>query len=521
MDEDRGERGGSGGETILFVDDESSLLDIAREYFVGRGYRLITAGNGAEALDVLSREAVDCCFTDINMPEMDGIRLAAAIRRIDNTIPVVVMTGFPSMDKSIDTIKNGVVDFLIKPVRLEAMEVCLRRVLRERRLFIDNLVLKKEVEKKKRLEALNRELNGRLEEMRIFARIMEDFTRIGRSVDAFQRMTELAVEIARADAARFFVANSAVVEPVRVAAAGVDSLAMDAALAARVRKLAAEGLDRARVISGNGGGGPDDLPPGPGSLLAVPLHIRGRLFGILTVAAGPEETGRLMGKSCYYLNFMAQKAAYVVENLVLYENIYENLLSTLDALVEAIEAKDSYTRQHSRNVTDIALAIAGEMGCGAEEIDILKVAGPLHDIGKIGVPDHVLLKPGRLTPAEFEIIQTHARKGAEIVGRLGLWEREQQIILHHHERYDGGGYPDGLAGENIPALARILSVADVFDAMASDRVYREKVPPEEVARVISAGAGTQFDPRVVAVFRRLFDTDRVPGVGRRLSEAVA
>jgi putative nucleotidyltransferase with HDIG domain len=520
MDVDQDQLPSDSKETILFVDDEENLLDIAREYFGGRGYRLITAANGAEALDVLSREPVDCCFTDINMPEMDGIELAGAIRRIDNTIPVVVMTGFPSMDKSIDTLKNGVVDFLIKPVRLEAMEVCLQRVLRERRLFVHNLILKKEVEKKRQLEALNRELHQRVEELQVFTRIMEDFARIGRSVDAFQRMTDLAVEIARADGARFFVANSAVPEPVPVARSGVDGGTGDRDLAPVVETLAAEGLDRARVFSGDGAGTP--LPAGLSTFLTVPLHIRGRLFGILTVQGDGEAGARARsGKICYYLNFLAQKAAYAVENLVLYENIYENLLSTLDALVQAIEAKDSYTRQHSRGVTDIALAMAEDMGCAAEDIDILKVAGPLHDIGKIGIPDHILLKPGKLTPEEYEVIKGHSVKGAEIVGRLGLWEREQQIIRHHHERYDGGGYPDGLAGSDIPLLARILSVADVFDAMASDRVYRRKMAPEAVVDVIRAGAGAQFDPQVVAVFQRLFAAGRLPGVGRDCAEAVA
>lgn len=506
-------------ETILFVDDEQSLLDIAREYFGGRGYRLITAGNGAEALDVLSREPVDCCFTDINMPEMDGIELAAAIRRIDNTIPVVVMTGFPSMDKSIDTLKNGVVDFLIKPVRLEAMEFCLQRVLRERRLFVHNLMLKKEVEKKKQLESLNRELHQRVEELQVFTRIMEDFGRIGRSVDAFQRMTELALEISRADGARFFVANNVVPDPVPVAQAGATGATADPALMSLVQTLVGEGLERARVFSGNENGA--GAPAGASALLAVPLHIRGRLFGVLTVLGNGGGDSLRSGKTCYYLNFLSQKAAYAVENLVLYENIYENLLATLDALVQAIEAKDSYTRQHSRSVTEIALAMAEDMGCTAEDIDILKVAGPLHDIGKIGIPDRILLKPGKLTPEEYETIKTHAIKGAEIVGRLGLWEREQQIILHHHERFDGTGYPDGLAGTDIPLLARILSVADVFDAMASDRVYREKMAPEAVAAVIVANSGSQFDPKVVAVFQRLFDAGRLPGVGRSFSEAVA
>ena len=146
------------GKKILFVDDEDNILSIANEYFNKKGYTVVTAKNGRQAAKILESERIDCCFTDINMPEMDGLELAEHIRMKDNTIPVVVMTGYPSMENTIKTLKNGVVDFLIKPVSLNQMELCLQRVLREQQLFVENILLKKEVESKDRLEKLNREL---------------------------------------------------------------------------------------------------------------------------------------------------------------------------------------------------------------------------------------------------------------------------------------------------------------------------------------------------------------------------
>jgi putative nucleotidyltransferase with HDIG domain len=146
-----------------------------------------------------------------------------------------------------------------------------------------------------------------------------------------------------------------------------------------------------------------------------------------------------------------------------------------------------------------------QLGCTGEELDILNFAGHLHDIGKIGIRDDILLKPGRLTSEEFEKIKEHPVIGANILKQLGMWEKERQIIRCHHERFDGTGYPDGLKEEQIPLLARILSLADVYDAMASDRAYRKRMEEDIILKVIDEGAGTQFDPDVVAAFRIVYD----------------
>lgn len=201
------------------MDDEENILEIAKEYFEQKGYPVITATNGVEAVRVLQQENIACCFTDINMPEMDGLELAERIRVADNTIPVIVMTGYPSLDNTIRTLRNGVVDFLIKPVSLNQMELCLRRVLRERQLFVENLILKKEVEGKERLEKLNQELLYKVEGLNILNKILSDLAMVGSNQEVFTRLVDMTLEITQADDARFLVINQASTSPVEVSAA--------------------------------------------------------------------------------------------------------------------------------------------------------------------------------------------------------------------------------------------------------------------------------------------------------------
>ena len=491
-------------ETLLIVDDEESILEVTSEYFQAKGYHVHTAENGRIAADIIAAEKIDCCFTDINMPEMDGLALAEHIHEVDNTIPVIIMTGYPSLDNTIHTLKNGVVDFLIKPVNLNQLEICVKRVLRERQLFIRNIFLTREIENKQRIEALNRELTYKVEELNTLNRIMTDFTTIGSSFDLFKRVVDLSTELTRADEAGFYVINEAIQQPVRVARAVAGNGDRPSGDDLDLSRLIMDNCDEEKPLLIQENRNVPGVPEAIRSLMLVPLNIRRKVFGILSVAV-LGGSARFSEKDLYYVSFMTNKAAYAIENIALYENIYENLFATLYAFVRAIEARDPYTEQHSNRVTHIAIALCRAMGGSQEEQDILNVAGQLHDIGKIGIRDDILLKPGRLTDEEFRIIKEHPVIGAKIVERLGLWDREKHIIKCHHERYDGNGYPDGLAGEAIPMLARILSVADVYDAIASDRAYRTRMEEEKILQIMYGGSGTQFDAGVIETFRSLYE----------------
>ena len=498
---------------ILVVDDEEGILDVTEGYFQRKGYDVFTASNGAEALEVINREQIDCIFTDINMPVMDGLELAEKIRHIESTLPVVVMTGYPSLENSIQTLKNGVVDYLIKPVNLEQMELTLKRILRERELFIENLILKEEVERQERLRQLNNELIKRVEEVNTLNRVMEDFAAIDSSYGIFNKVVDLGVEELKADKVFFHIYSEQDGSLVLVAKSSSDytndkilrSYGKDIPDSAKAYIVDSLKTDQNPCLISDSTH-THTLGDPVRSFMVVPLKIRDKIFGVASAYIFEQE--RSFGEQdIYYMNFITQKAASAIENIALYENIYENLFSTLFAFVKALEVRDLYTRKHSTRVARWAHIIAEEMGCTEEELDVINVAGSLHDIGKIGIRDDILLKPGPLTDEEYEKIKEHPVIGAEIISKLGLWDTEMKIIRHHHERYDGKGYPDGLKGDEIPELARIMSVADCYDAMASDRAYRKKIEKKDALAIIEKNSGTQFDPKVVEAFLKVADQD--------------
>lgn len=178
----------------------------------------------------------------------------------------------------------------------------------------------------------------------------------------------------------------------------------------------------------------------------------------------------------------------------------EDAENVLFVLINILEAKDPYTRGHSQRVTNIALRLAKELRLSSRDQDILKRAGLVHDVGKIGVPEAILNKPGPLTKEEFEYIKNHPALSEKICSPLNSMKDLLGIIRHHHERVDGKGYPDGLKGTDIPLGARILAIADAYDAMDSDRPYRNKMSKEEIKRIFTEGSGTQWDSQLVELF---------------------
>jgi putative nucleotidyltransferase with HDIG domain len=194
------------------------------------------------------------------------------------------------------------------------------------------------------------------------------------------------------------------------------------------------------------------------------------------------------------------------------EEIETSYLNTVKALVRAIEEKDSYTRGHSERVAELSLLIGRELGIEAKELEYMRLACLLHDVGKIGISEAIVKSPKSLTDHEYDIIKQHPLKGAEIVSPVSFLKDYLHVIRHHHERFDGGGYPDGLSGGAIPLGAQIVCVADAYDAITSTRSYRKGSPPEEAARRIYAGRGAQFSPMAVDAFRRIFDRKELDGI---------
>jgi len=242
------------------------------------------------------------------------------------------------------------------------------------------------------------------------------------------------------------------------------------------------------------------------AILAVPLLAQGRVIGVVQLL-NPVDRERFTDSDLWRMRQFAAILGPTLQNARLYAAQRRQNLTMATVLAEALEKRDPYTAGHVRRVVSYSVMLGEELGLGLAELQDLWLAASLHDIGKIGVPDDILRKPAPLDANETEIMKRHTVFGAEIVTALA----NVQVLLgvrSHHERLDGQGYPDGLTDPEIPLGARIIAVADTFDAMTTSRPYRSELPMEQAAAEIFAASGTQLCPRVVAAFRRLFEAGR-------------
>ena len=239
------------------------------------------------------------------------------------------------------------------------------------------------------------------------------------------------------------------------------------------------------------------------AILAVPLVAQGKVIGVLQLL-NPVGRERFDEEDLRRLVLFAGLLANPLQNARLHWAQRQQFLDTVTILAEFVEKRDPYTGGHFRRVASYSVLIGNEMGLDPDELEELKYAATLHDIGKIAVPDAILGKPAPLDPQETEVMKTHPEVGSEIVNRLRNLRHVLPGVRSHHERVDGKGYPDGLADEQIPLVAKIIAVADTFDAMTTSRPYRAGIAPEQAAAEIATMSGTQFCPAVVAAFHALF-----------------
>lgn len=243
------------------------------------------------------------------------------------------------------------------------------------------------------------------------------------------------------------------------------------------------------------------LPYPAKSVLCIPLIADTKPVGML-IATDKLSGEEFWSQELKLMGIFAAEVSSALQKAHLYEEINKLFLSTVEALATSIDAKDPYTYGHSRRVAELSVAISTELGMPKDRIRKLELASLLHDIGKIGTPESILRKPGRLLPEEYEKIKEHPVKGEEILETIAEFKEIVTWIRHHHEWYDGKGYPDCLAAEQIPLESRILAVADSFDAMSSDRPYRKGMPIDTVLKIMEQFSRSQFDPAIVAAFER-------------------
>lgn len=290
-------------------------------------------------------------------------------------------------------------------------------------------------------------------------------------------------------------------------------------LRAHAQRITRElGTSEKAIIEGAAAG---PLLGGGTQLLVSTVVIHGVVVGAIFAGAKKGDDRLASSSDQKLLGAAVGSLAVLLENAGLYDDQQSMFLGTLEALTTSIDAKDPYTCGHSERVAYLAASLATAVGLPKDFCDRIRISGLVHDVGKIGVPEAVLSKPGRLTDEEFALIKKHPEIGHQILRDIPLMDDVLPGVLYHHERFDGKGYPHQKRGEDIPLMARIIGLVDAFDAMSSNRTYRAAMNREKVLAEISKGAGTQFDPALAEVFLRMDLTEYDEIVARHHKLALA
>ncbi len=438
---------------VLIVDDSRSALFAIKALLSPAGIQTTTASDGLEGQQALKKGKFDLVITDVDMPNMNGLEFCQWIKTNVDTanIPVIVLS---SLDTDLD-IENGFrvgADAYV-PKRLANKELIPRiESVMNKCTFVENKTILV-VEDSKTIQAV---------------------TKDGLEAAGF--------EVALADDGQHALDIIDEVKPdVLLTDLNMPRMA-GGELCNRLFNMEAYKFMPIVVMS---------------SITDKPLMRRLIQDGVTAFIVKPFNVDMLVVTMEKLLSDHFQHMLEERERLVLEQKL---TIGSISSLINALEARDKYTSGHSEAVTRLSVAIAKELGFDNSEMMRLQIAASLHDLGKIGVRDNVLLKPGKLTDPEYKHIQTHTVVVQDILKPLHDMDDVLEAASSHHEKWDGSGYPNGLKGEQIPLIGRIIAVADVYDALTSDRPYRDGMPVEKAMKIISEGVGTHFCPTVSAAF---------------------
>lgn len=472
---------------VLVVDDEKFIRDILADFLGMEGYVVRTADDGVSAITELRRTRYDMVISDLKMPNMGGLELLREVNQSNPDTLTVIMTGFGTVETAIDAMKRGAYDYILKPFKVEEIVHIVQRGLEKQRLAAENLRLREALSLYKVSEAIAASLS------------------LGEVISTVENS---ALNEVRADAVSTWLDDG-----------GGGYFERSVASALPFEGEMHGQLDPKVIIPRLASGDPmvihgsratqlfcEQPKQVVSSVAVVPLKMRERLLGwiaaiSLTAAKRFDEGQRKL------LSIIASRAAAAIENARLYEDLRATFQQTIQGLAQTIDKMDRYTAGHSERVARYAVALARWLDLPEEQVEVVRHSALMHDIGKLGCVMN-LNKPGKLTQQEYEVFKKHPAYGKEILDPIRFLEPVVPGVYLHHERWDGRGYPLGIAGEEIPLIARIIAVADTYDAMTSDRAYRRALPHEVTVSEIVRCSSTQFDPDLAGTFTDEIDDYR-------------
>ncbi len=485
---------------VLVVDDEKVIREILADFLSLEGFWVRTAEDGRLAVAEIDAHPYDLVISDLKMPNMGGIELLEHINKHHPNVVTVIMTGFGTVETAIDAMKRGAYDYVLKPFRIEEVVHIIQRGLEKRRLAAENLRLREAVSLYKVSEAIAASLS--LDE------VLSTVTEMG----VHDLGADLVTVVLKDGEGQWFERTRRHNPAIPTELIGgeelpvhVDPGALSEHFAGEVTLNVAGARTAAFLVR------PSEQHP-VWSMMAVPLRIRGETAGFL-VTVGFQRGRRFEESQRMLLQGVASRAAAAIENARLYEDLKATFQQTIQGLARTIDKMDRYTAGHSDRVAYYAQILAKNLGLGPDEVEIVRQAALLHDIGKVGCVMN-LNKAGKLTADEYEIFKKHPGYGRDILDPIKFLHPLVPGVHLHHERWDGRGYPLKLKGNEIPVIARIISVADTYDAMTSNRSYRNALPHEVAINEIERCAGSQFDPDVANPFLTVIEADREERVAR-------
>jgi response regulator RpfG family c-di-GMP phosphodiesterase len=392
----------------------------------------------------------------------------------------LIMTGFGSIETAVESIRLGAADYLPKPFNISHLLLKVERILQIRQDRADRRKLSNVVKILNLSHAMNTKLDMKSLTNEFLSQIQKNFTPDG-IVLFLQESSGLQSKAMRGALMR---GNPQLVSWVKQLGERVFRQQLPELLLVKAKspnQISPEGPPPCSTIS---------------SIMVAPMTIRMKSIGVVVLLRNASKPDYSREDS-QLLNVFSAHTASAFENARLYGQLWDMNLEVIRSFAQAVEAKDVYTRGHSERVALYATHLGSRLGLSRDELHLLYTGGILHDIGKIGIPDVILNKPAKLTSDEFVVMQRHPELGRAILNQVTSFSNILPIIFYHHERMDGQGYPMGLSGDDIPFLARILSVVDSFEAMTSDRAYRKALPLHVVQDIMRQGAGNQWDEELV------------------------
>jgi putative nucleotidyltransferase with HDIG domain len=510
-------REGKQKRTILVVDDDKRVVDLLQISLSQNGYHVTTASTGEEALESVRRETPHLIILDLRLPKKNGYEVCAALKSAKDTagIPIIMVSATAEVDARLQGLMHGADDYLTKPFSPKELLIKVRRIFerleRAENLSIKNQELETEVARNREdLVVRNKELRFQVFSLETLMGLTHQ---LNSSLDLEALLSTVILSVVgqlRVNSACLFLTDERE-DPKRL-----DAMTFKGVKEDLVRSIHFEYQDEflraVRPVDGEEGRPVrlHDLSEDPsleksvgplyaaGFTLVCPVMMKRKLTALLAV--GEKVSGQeFHSTDLEMVKALSESAGIAIENARLFKDLQETYLATVRVLVSTIEAKDPYTHGHTERVAQYSVGIAKEMDFTQDEIQTIQLGAFLHDIGKLHTSDSILHKPGALTDEEWRLVKAHPVRGAQMLQGVKFLEKATDLVRHHHERVDGKGYPDGLRGDEITIGAKIVNVADAFDAMTTERPYRVGLTMDQAIAQLEDKAGTQFAKEVVEV----------------------